>query len=80
MHTSIGFPVVDQGFLERRHLSRRASIPKAGGHQPIIIWPNFAENCVKMKKIGMGASKILLCRSATGSMVVAIDVNCTALF
>ena len=29
-----------------------------GGHQP-IIWPNLAQNCMKMKKIGPGTSKIL---------------------
>ena len=36
------------------------------GRQP-IIWPNYAENCMKMKKIRWGrVCKILLCRSATG--------------
>ena len=32
-----------------------------GGMRQSIIWPIFAENCIKMKKIGQGcASKILL--------------------
>ena len=42
--------------------------PKGGERQP-IIWPNFAGNCMKMKKTGprgQGASKILLCRPAHG--------------
>ena len=30
-----------------------------------IIWPNFAENAMKMKHIGPGAAKILLYGSAT---------------
>ena len=31
-----------------------------------LIWPNFPENCMKMKKIVReGAFKIILCRSAT---------------
>ena len=38
------------------------------GRQP-IIWPKFAQKCMKMKKIGPRkdghTSKILLCRSAT---------------
>ena len=38
------------------------------GHQS-IIWPKFAENCIKMMKIGPGGcvSKILLYRSATAN-------------
>ena len=43
------------------------AIPKKG-RQP-IIWLNFPENCMKIKKIGARrkgcASKILQCRSAT---------------
>ena len=36
------------------------------GRQP-IIWPNFPDYCIKVKKCGPrgGASKMLLCRSAT---------------
>ena len=38
-----------------------------GGGDKVFIRPNFPENCMKLKKIGPGrASKILLCRSATG--------------
>ena len=37
-----------QDFLE----GARAN-SKGGGHQP-IIWPNVPENCMKMKKIGLG--------------------------
>ena len=51
----------DPGFSRWEHQ------PKSG-HQP-IIWPNFSKNGMKMKKIGPRggrASKILLCRSATG--------------
>ena len=50
-----------QDFLE----GRQPSVWGGGGRQH-IIWPNFAENCMEMKKIGpvRHASKILLCRSA----------------
>ena len=35
-----------------------------------IMWPNFPENCMKMKKIGPGAHvQNLLCRSATAYSV-----------
>ena len=37
----------DPGFPQRGHQPKR-------GRQP-IIWPNFAKNCMKMKKIGPGA-------------------------
>ena len=38
----------------------RTPTPRGGGHQP-IIWPNFPENCMKMKKIWR-ACKICVCR------------------
>ena len=45
------------------------------GHQPSrgrggkhTICSNFPKNCMKLKKFGRGASKILLCRSATGKV------------
>ena len=50
--------------------------PKGGGCQP-IIWPDFAENCMKMKKIGprVGGGgrfrQILLFRSANEMYVFA---------
>ena len=44
----------------------RGPTPKKGGHQPIIL-PNFPEDCMKMKNIGRGASKICLRRSVTGT-------------
>ena len=42
-----------------------------GGHQHTIL-PNFPKNCMKLKEFGPpggGASKILLCRSATDEHV-----------
>ena len=35
-----------------------------GEHRP-IIWPQFCENCMQMKKIGQGTYRNCLCRSAT---------------
>ena len=49
-----------------------------GWHQP-IVWPNFKVNCMKMKKIGPEASKILLCRSATEYILHAIILGCEKL-
>ena len=47
---------------------RRGRQLSGGGRQHSIL-PNFPENCMKLREFGPaggGASKILLCRSATG--------------
>ena len=49
-------PVADPGFPRRG-----APTPRGRGCQR-IIWPNFAENCMKMKKIGRGRPKFY-CRN-----------------
>ena len=40
-------------FVQRRiqDFSRGGGANPKGGHQP-IIWPKYAEKCIKMKKIG----------------------------
>ena len=58
--------------INRKQL-RIQDFPDGGGLQPSgeqqpIIWPNLAQNCMKIKKIGPGASKILQCRSAIGKV------------
>ena len=46
-------------------ISPRRGHQLPGGHQHTIL-PNFPKNCMKLKEFGpRGASKILLCRSAT---------------
>ena len=53
-----------QGFIQ--DFPEGGANPKEGGY--LLFWPNFPENCIKMKKMGprqeSPASKILLCRSA----------------
>ena len=48
-------------------ISRMEHQPEKEGCQP-IIWPKFAESCMKMKNLYRSGqtSKIVLCRSATG--------------
>ena len=48
---------------------RSRILPLSKGGQP-IMWPNFIESCMKMKKIGLGArSIILLGRSVTRNFI-----------
>ena len=73
-----------------------ANSPGGGGRQHTIL-PNFPKNCMKLKEFGPrggGASKILQCRSATGTFgygefhififkflnVPAINVGCDQKF
>ena len=46
----------------------KGSNPKGSGVVPTYYLAKFRKNCMKMKKIGPGPSKILLCRSATGKV------------
>ena len=60
------------GHCQSRGRSRIS--PRWGANSPDTILPNFPQNCMKLKEFGPrggGASKILLCRSATADLHVS---------
>ena len=53
----------------RIHDFPEVGVPTLQSPQYMIL-PNFPKNCMKWKEFGRGASKILLCRSATEGIVL----------
>ena len=64
--------VADPGF------PRGGGANSPGGGRQHTILPNFPINCMKLKEFGPGggrASKILLCKSATGTSLTLLSTS-----